>query len=147
MKLFTEVSLEEIAELSRLEGSALNDVKGRLADEATAMLHGGDCLASIHQTSTALFSSGGGGGAEDLSSLPTLAVSGGSIDILDALILSSLASSKSDGKRQVAAGAIRLNGVQVTDCFLTLTKADSSEKGAIKLSSGKKKHMVIQFES
>lgn len=145
MKLFTEVPLSDIDEMSRLEGASLNEVKTRLADEATAMLHGKSCLASIHQTTAVLYSSQSGS-KEALTSLPTLEVSGGSITLLDALVQSSLASSKSDARRQIACGAVRLNGNQIMDAFAIVTNADISENGAVlKLSSGKKKHVVLLF--
>lgn len=70
MKLFTELSLEEIKKLEEMEGSAINQAKIILADEATAMLHGRDCLTQIHQTVENMFK----GAGESTDGLPRIFV-------------------------------------------------------------------------
>ena len=58
LKLFTELPFDEIAELEKLEGADINKAKIVLADEATAMLHGRECLSQIHETIQTMFSGG-----------------------------------------------------------------------------------------
>lgn len=58
-QLFTELSLEQIEELSKLEGADINKAKVILADEATKLLHGEECLAEIHATVANLFTGAG----------------------------------------------------------------------------------------
>lgn len=58
-QLFTELPLEQIEELSKLEGADVNKAKVILADEATKMLHGEECLAQIHATVANLFTGAG----------------------------------------------------------------------------------------
>lgn len=59
-QLFTELPLSEIEELSKLEGADINKAKVILADEATKMLHGEECLAQIHATVANLFTGAAG---------------------------------------------------------------------------------------
>ena len=127
--------------MSSLHGSQLNVIKIRLADEATALLHGDESLASIHKTTAALYSSSPSS-SDQLSSLPTLVVNGSQIGIIDALVQSNFASSKSDARRQVVAGAVRLDGLQVTDSHMTV-----KGKSTYKLSSGKKKHILLVIDN
>merc|ERR1712038_61243 len=71
MKLFTEVPLDKVEEYSKLEGEDINKAKIVLADEATALLHGRECLGAIHETVESMFKSKKGAGA---------AVGGGATD-------------------------------------------------------------------
>eukprot|EP01041_Mallomonas_annulata_P011810 gene11810-24741_t len=118
LKLFTEIPLEEINKMKSWEGSALNEAKKILADAATTMLHGPDCLPKIHATVQSLY---GGNGADgnDLDSLPTI----------------------SEAKRLIKGGGARINGEKVDDELFTVTSKDFDENGRLKLSSGKKKHV------
>jgi len=71
LKLFTELPLEEIAELEKLEGADINEAKVILADEATTMLHGRECLQPIHETAENMFK----GSGESTEGLPRVFVS------------------------------------------------------------------------
>lgn len=145
MKLFTEVPLEKIAEYEKLEGAALNEVKKVLADEATSMLHGPVCLADIRATADSLF---GGRASTDLDSLtkfPLAGPLGDGVAVVDILILSSLASSKSEARRLIKGGGARVNDKKVIDEAQLVLAADFNSDGQLKLSSGKKKHCVISL--
>merc|ERR1719217_1580955 len=50
LKIFTELPREEIEALAALQGAAINEAKVKLADEATAMLHGPEVLGQIKET-------------------------------------------------------------------------------------------------
>jgi tyrosyl-tRNA synthetase len=126
LKLFTEVPLEQVREYEKLEGAALNNVKKLLADEATSLLHGSDCLPSIHATVESLFSGGGGVGGADMESLVKVG----------------FASSKGEAKRLIKGGGARVNDEKVEDDGATVSK-DRFENGRLKLSSGKKKHILV----
>ena len=99
LKLFTEVPLTELAIIENWKGSELNAAKILLADEATHLLHGNDCLAQIHATVDSLFA-GGSGGAE-LESLPKFTVSEGSMSVVDLLVLAGMSTSKGEAKRLI----------------------------------------------
>ena len=149
LKLFTEVPLSQIQERERLEGSALNDVKVVLADEATKLLHGPDCLQDIHATVQNLFGRQGG---DDLQSLPKVVLEanafnqeeGKAIYVYDALVRANMTTSKAEARRLIKAGGVRLNDQKVTDEYALLHQSDFAvQDGKLKLSSGKKKHALI----
>jgi len=129
MRLFTDLPLERIEELGKLEGQAINDAKIELANAATAMLHGEEAAASAEATAKDAFS---GGGGEDL---PTLAVNG-SITIVAALTGLGFAASNGEARRKIAEGAVKVDGVAVTD-------AQAEVSAPVRISLGKKKHGLL----
>ena len=141
LKLFTEVPLTELAIIENWKGSELNAAKILLADEATRLLHGNDCLAQIHATVDSLFA-GGSGGAE-LESLPKFTVSEGSMSVVDLLVLAGMSTSKGEAKRLIKGGGARINDEKVTSESAMVALADFGTESRLKLSSGKKSHCLI----
>ncbi len=133
LKLFTDLPLDRIDELSQFEGQAINDAKVVLANEATALLHGIDAAASAEATARDTFASGGAGG-----DLPTFNVPGGSIGIVAALTGLGFAASNGEARRKIEEGAAKVDGSAVTD-----TKAEIAVAGPVKISLGKKKHGLL----
>jgi tyrosyl-tRNA synthetase len=129
LKLFTDLPLERIDELARLEGAAINDAKVVLANEATIMLHGAAAAASAEATARDTFA--GGGAGEDL---PTLALTTG-MTVVAALTALGFSASNGEARRKIGEGAVRLDGEVVTDPALVVTQG--------KLSLGKKKHGLL----
>jgi tyrosyl-tRNA synthetase len=142
LRLFTDLPLDEIAELEKAEGAAINDVKIRLATEATALCHGHDAAEAAAETARKTFVQGTI--ADDL---PTIEVSAeelaDGLGILDALTRAGLTQSNGDARRQIKGGAIRVNDEKIADERLTLT-ADALADGVIKLSMGKKRHALVK---
>jgi tyrosyl-tRNA synthetase len=142
LKLFTDLPLDEIAELEKAEGAAINDVKIRLATEATALCHGHDAAEAAAETARKTFVQG-----TIAVDLPTLEVSAeelaDGLGILDALTRAGLTQSNGDARRQIKGGAIRVNDEKIADERLTLT-ADALADGVIKLSMGKKRHALVK---
>ena len=134
LKLFTDLTLERIDELAKLEGQAINDAKIVLANEATAMLHGREAADAAAETARRTFEEGSAGG-----DLPTLNVPGGSISIVQALTGLGFAASNGEARRKIGEGAVKLNGATVSDPQLEI--AVSGEP--LKLSLGKKKHGLL----
>jgi tyrosyl-tRNA synthetase len=137
--------MEEISKMEQWEGAQLNAAKVILADEATRMLHGEECLASIHTTVASLFGKGGG---SDLDSLPKYELdvkSGDGLSVVDLLIKAELATSKGEARRLIKGGGARINDEKVNDEAATVKAADFDSEGRLKLSSGKKKHALIQL--
>jgi len=128
LRLFTDVSLEEIERLEALLGSEINQAKIVLATEATALLHGRDEAAKAERTAADTFA---GGASVDLPSLST----GGSISILAALTGLGFCASNGEAKRKIAEGAVRLDDQIVSDPGLQVSTG--------KLSLGKKKHGLL----
>jgi tyrosyl-tRNA synthetase len=142
LKLFTDLPLDEIAELEKAEGAGINDVKIRLATEATALCHGHDAAEAAAETARKTFVQG-----TIAVDLPTLEVSAeelaDGLGILDALTRAGLTQSNGDARRQIKGGAIRVNDEKIADERLTLT-ADALADGVIKLSMGKKRHALVK---
>lgn len=105
LRLFTFLPLERISGLERLEGSALNEAKEVLAFEATRLTHGPAEARGAQETAHARFR---GEGADQG---PSLRVVNGDT-LLDALIRAGLADSRSEARRHLRAGAVRLAGRQ-----------------------------------
>lgn len=144
--------MSEIREYEKLEGSDLNRVKRVLADEATALLHGRECLTQIHATVDSLFASKGG--PEDLGSLQQIQLSDGdlskdenssdvSISVADALVKASMTKSKNEARRLIKLGGIKINDEKVDDEYHLLHRKDFDEQGRLKITSGKKKNSVL----
>ncbi len=143
LRLFTDVPLDEIAELEKAEGAAINDVKKRLADEATAMLHGEEEAKKARAAAEAVFS--GGGVSADM---PTVEIGRAKfvagLPIADTLLAAGLSESKSEARRSIQQNAVKLNGETVTDEKLVLTEAALDGEGSARLSVGKKRHARLK---
>ncbi len=142
LRLFTDVPLDEIARLEALEGAGINDAKVRLANEATALLHGEDAAREAEATAREVFTGGGAGAA-----LPTIEVEAARLDaglpLLDALVEAGLVASKGEGRRKVKERAVKVNDDAVEDDALSISSSDLSG-GAVRLSVGKKRHALVK---
>jgi tyrosyl-tRNA synthetase len=134
LKLFTDMPLERIDELAKLEGKAINEAKIVLANEATAMLHGHKAAEAAAETARRTFEEGAAGGE-----LPTLNVPEGSITIVQALTGLGFAASNGEARRKIGEGAVKLNGETVSDPQ-QLVEVGSEP---LKLSLGKKRHGLL----
>lgn len=133
LRLFTDMPLDEIARLEALEGQEINQAKIVLANEATTMCRGAEAAAAAAETARRTFEEGAAGG-----DLPTLAVPGGSISLIDALVGLGFAASKGEAKRKLAEGAVRIDGEPEKDDRIIEVGGTS-----VKLSLGKKKHGLL----
>ena len=138
LKLFTTLPLTEISKLEALGGAEINEAKKILANAATSLLHGPAAAEAAAETARKTFEEG-----QSASGLPTFNVSF-PIGILQANTAVGFASSNGDAKRSIQGGAVKINDIIVTDEKQTLTKADLKAEGAIKLSMGKKKHVLLK---
>ncbi|HYC95747.1 MAG TPA: tyrosine--tRNA ligase [Sphingomicrobium sp.] len=134
LKLFTDLPLERIDELAKLEGQAINEAKIVLANEATTMLHGREAAEAAAETARQTFDEGAAGGA-----LPTLKVPEGSISIVQALTGLGFATSNGEARRKIGEGAVKLNGEAVSDAQLIVAVGGEP----VKLSLGKKRHGLL----
>ena len=143
LRLFTDVPLEEIAELEGLEGAEINEAKKRLADEATAMLHGREAAETARAAATAAFEQG-----RLSADLPTVEVARSALETgvqVAALVADAgLAPSRSEARRMAQGGGIRLNDNAENDGQRLVTLADVNPEGVIKLAAGKKKIVLIK---
>ena len=145
LKLFTELPLDEIARLEALDGAEINEAKKILAVEATAMVHGREEADVAAETARKTFEEGVL--AQDLPSIPISAAElDAGIGILAANVAAGLVASNGEARRHVKGGGLRVNDIQVKDEKMTLTSADVTADGVIKLSLGKKKHVLLRPE-
>jgi tyrosyl-tRNA synthetase len=144
LKLFTTLPMDEIARLGALQGAEINESKKVLATEATALLHGRAAAEQAAGTARTTFEEGA------LSaSLPTVEVSraelDGGIGVLAAFAeKTGLVASNGEARRQVKGGGLKVNDATVTDEKMTLTAKDLTPEGVIKLSMGRKKHVLLK---
>ena len=142
LRLFTDLSLDEIGRLEKLEGAELNDAKKVLATEATAMAHGRAAAEAAEETARKTFEEG-----SVASDLPTVAIAADmwadGLGVLTALVEAKLSASTSEARRLVQGGGVRINDDQVSDWRRSLGEDDMRD-GAIKLSAGKKRHVLIK---
>ncbi|MCZ6885809.1 MAG: tyrosine--tRNA ligase, partial [Alphaproteobacteria bacterium] len=143
LRLFTELPLDEIARLVALEGAELNDAKKRLADEATALAHGGAAAAAAAETARKTFEEGALG-----DQLPTIEVAEGELSAgiaaFELFKRAGLANSNSEARRLIKGGGARINDEKVSGETTAVTLADSGDGGVIKLSAGRKCHALVR---
>jgi tyrosyl-tRNA synthetase len=143
LKLFTTLPMDEIRRLERLEGAEINEAKKVLANEATALLHGREAAERAEETARTTFEEGGLSQSLPTVEVPAAALKEG-IGVLSLFVTAGLAASNSEARRHVQGGAVKLNDVAVTDDRRTVTEADLTAEGVIKLSLGKKKHILVR---
>ena len=143
LKLFTLLPLDEIARLAALRGQDINEAKKTLATEATALVHGRDAANSASETARQTFEEGAV--AENL---PSVEVPRGELEaglgVLAAFVKTGLVASNGEARRQIKGGGLRVNDLAVTDEKMVLRAADLTPGGVIKLSLGRKRHVLIK---
>jgi len=143
LKLFTTLPMPEIEKLAALGGSEINDAKKTLATEATALIHGRDKAEAAAETARKTFEHGGL--ASDLPSVTIAAADlANGLSVLSAFVAAGLVASNSEARRQIQGGGLKVNDAAVTDDKMKLTPADVIDGGVIKLSLGKKKHVLLR---
>ncbi len=143
LKLYTTMPLDEVKRLAALGGSEINEAKKVLATEITALLHGRAAADQAAETARKTFEEGSV--ADDLPTVtvPQAALDGG-VGILSLFVTAGLAASNGEARRHVQGGAVRVNDRPVSDERMQITAADIADNGAIKLSLGKKKHVLVR---
>jgi tyrosyl-tRNA synthetase len=144
LKLFTILPMSEIARLAALRDAEINEAKKVLATEATALLHGRDEAEKAADTARTTFEQGA-----IAESLPTVDIPHSELEIgIGVLVAFSerahLVASNGEARRQIKGGGLRVNDVAVTDEKMTLTLANLTPEGVIKLSMGKKRHVLVR---
>jgi tyrosyl-tRNA synthetase len=145
LKLYTPLPMNEIARLAALGGSEINEAKKVLATEATTMLHGREAAEAAAETARKTFEEGA-----LADSLPTITVPRGELEagvgVLTAFVRAGLAASNGEARRSAEGGGLRVNDEAVTDPRRLLTLDDLTGEGVVKLSLGRKKHVLLRPE-
>jgi len=143
LKLFTILPMDEISRLAALGGSEINEAKKILATEVTALLHGRDAAEQAAETARKTFEEGA-----LADTLPTIEIAAGELEagigLLGLIVKAGLAASNGEARRHVQGGAVKINDAGVSDERMAVGSAQLTGDGVIKLSLGKKKHILIK---
>ncbi len=143
LKLFTVLPLDEIERLAALKGQELNEAKKILATEATVLLHGRAAAENAAETARRTFEEGA-----LAETLPTVDIARAELEaglgVLAAFVKAGLVASNGEARRQIKNGGLRVNDDAVTDEKMMLTPAQLTPQGVIKLSLGKKRHVLLK---
>lgn len=142
LRLFTDLSLDEIARLEALPGAGINDAKKVLADEATRMLHGEEAARAAHDAATQAFEKGALSDDLPTIEIPAAALAEG-IMLAALAVDAGLSTSRGEARRLAQGGGLRVNDVQEMDGMKLITQADLVD-GVVKLSQGKKKIVLVR---
>ena len=145
MKMLTFLPLEEIAEYEKLQGSALNAAKEKLAYEVTRLIHGQQEADKALTAAKALF----GAGRQD-ANMPTAQIThddltGGVITVIDLLAKTGLAPSKGEARRLIQQGGVSVNDRKITDIGETVDASAFGADGVI-VKKGKKQFLKVQMQ-
>jgi tyrosyl-tRNA synthetase len=143
LKLYTTMPLDEIARLAALGGSEINEAKKILATEVTAILHGRAAADAAAETARRTFEEGAI--AENLPTVevPAAELAAG-IGVLALFVRAGLGASNGEIRRQVQGGGVRVNDKAVADERMVIGDSELTATGVIKLSLGKKKHVLVR---
>jgi tyrosyl-tRNA synthetase len=143
LKLFTTLPLDEVEKLSALQGAEINEAKKALADAATTLLHGAEAARVAAETARQTFEEGAIAG-----NLPTVEIPRGALDagagVLAMFVKAGLVASNGEARRQIKGGGLRVNDVAVSDEKMMLDGSSLTPEGVIKLSLGKKRHVLLK---
>ncbi|WP_430912673.1 tyrosine--tRNA ligase [Methylobacterium sp. sgz302541] len=145
LKLFTELPMDEIARLERLEGAEINEAKKILADEATALVHDRDAANAARAAAQSAFETAG----KLSSDLPTLEVPRHEIEaglpLANLVARAGLAKSNSEARRLASGGGVRLNDAVISDAGILVEPGHCDADGIIKLMVGKKRLVLVRI--
>ncbi|OPB35018.1 tyrosine--tRNA ligase [Bartonella taylorii] len=143
LKLYTTLPMDEILKLSTLQGTEINEAKKILATEITAMLHGRNLAEAAAETARKTFEEKAHG-----ENLPTVDINTAKlktgVGLLTLLVQAGLAKSNSEARRHVQGGSVRINDKIIEDETHLVFEEDVNISGMIKLSFGKKKHVILK---
>ena len=142
LRLFTELPMDRIAELAALEGADINEAKKVLAYEATRLCRGADAAEQAAETARKVFEQGELGGE-----LPRISVArdrlAAGAPLYELMREAGFAASNGEARRFITGGGAKVNDAKVTDPHSLVTTDAVTDQGVIKLSAGKKRHVLI----
>ena len=142
LKMFTDIDLKKI---NQIKDDDINKLKILLANEATSMLHGKKASNIAQETAKKTFESGSIG-----SDLPSIKLSKkqieGGINLIDLVVVSKFLNSKSEVRRTIKNRGIKINNEIVDDEKLIISIEHFAKENFLKLSHGKKKHIIIRID-
>jgi len=143
LRLFTILPLDEIERLASLQGQEINEAKKVLASEATALVHGRAAAEAASKTARTTFEEGGLATTLPSVEIPAAELAAG-IPVPAAFVKAGLVASTSEARRQIKGGGLRINDVAVEGERAVLTSRELTAEGVIKLSLGRKRHVLLK---
>jgi tyrosyl-tRNA synthetase len=139
LRMFTDLAVAEIHRLEELQGAEINEAKKILATETTRLCHGDAAAQNATETAAKAFT----GNAAD--GLPTISFeSGMQMPVVDAVVALRMAASKSEARRLIEQGGVKLNDQAVQSATAAISGADLDESGTARLTVGKKRHGLVK---
>ena len=143
LRLFTDLPMDEIARLDALGGAEVNEAKKVLATAATTLAHGADLANQAAETARAAFEQGAMAAGLPTVAVPAADLSAG-LAVFELLRRSGLVTSNGEARRLIQQGGARLNDVPLNDANRLVTLADLGADGVLKLSAGRKRHVLVR---
>ncbi|MBM3507329.1 MAG: tyrosine--tRNA ligase [Alphaproteobacteria bacterium] len=141
LRLFTDLPLDEIARLEKLEGQELNEAKIALANAATTMNHGEAAARAAEETARKTFEQGTAAEGLPTFRLDSAALAAG-IPAFELVFASGLVPSKGEARKLIRSGGVRLNDQVIGNETEIIGRQHLDGDGRIKLSIGKKRHAL-----
>ena len=142
LRLLTFIPMEEIREMDKWEGAELNKAKAVLAFHLTELVHGTEEAKKAEEAAKSLFAGAGASVNVPSYSLSKEEYADG-VDVLNLLVLTGLAPSKGEARRNVQQGGVSFSGEKVTDIGRVFSPEELS--GEPLLQKGKKSFVKIIF--
>jgi tyrosyl-tRNA synthetase len=143
LRLFTDLSLDEISRLEKLEGQELNEAKKILANECTRLAHGEEASSKAAETARMTFETG-----QTAVDLPTLEIDANRLDeglpAFTLFVETGLCKSSSEARKLIKGGGGKLNDSKIESDTFIVTSEHLTDEGHVKLSAGKKRHHLIR---
>ena len=137
MKMLTFLSLDEIDEYAKLEGSDINKAKEKLAYELTALVHGKEHADASLASARALFGNGGNRDNMPSTKLTIDDFTDGKITLISLLTKTALCPSSSEARRLIKQGGVSVNDEKITD-FNCSFEPEFFANGEVIIKKGKK---------
>jgi tyrosyl-tRNA synthetase len=145
LRLFTELPLDEVARLEKLQGQEINEAKKVLATEVTSLAHGTAAAAEAEETARRTFEEGGKAEA-----LPTVTVSRvqltEGVPAFELFHQAGLAASRNEARKLIKGGGGRLNDQPIASDTAVIKASDLGSDGTLKLSAGRKRHALVRAD-
>ena len=142
LKIFTDLNLEKIDNLKN--NKDINKLKIILANEATTMLHGKEAAEDSEKTAQKTFIDRSIG-----KDLPTIKIKksqiSNGINILDLVLQTKLADSKSEIRRMIKNNGLKINNEVINDETKIINQSNCDQNNIIKVSHGKKQHVIVKI--
>jgi tyrosyl-tRNA synthetase len=143
LKTFTDMPLDEIARLEALKGQEINEAKKLLATEITALAHGRAAAEEAAETARRTFEEGARADTLPTVSVPRARLAAG-IAAFELLHEAGLAESRNEARKLIKGGGGRLNDKPIAGDTATVGEADLDASGTLKLSAGRKRHVLVK---